>query len=224
MVTVTMPRAAALGAVAGAAWGVLARIWMRLISGDPEFSWTGTLTIIGVAALLGFGVGLVAAARRAGRSRWWTLAVVPGLILFLSPGMLLAPSFFIGSLAYAQRGRMLRAVGWAGISLSVLGSALLVVLVPEPGSETTPGQALVFLIGFALMAITLAWAGSHIWRPMTMPRRLGSPGHRASAEARRPRYLRSAGPHDRTGTEGSAQERRGPPQAAVPPADAPVAL
>jgi hypothetical protein len=162
-----MPRAAALGALAGAAWGVLARIWMRLISDDPEFSWAGTLTIIGAAALLGLGVGLVDAARRAGRSLWWTSAVVPGLILFLSPGMLLAPSFFIGSLAYAHRGRILRAVGWGAITLSIMGSALMVVLVPEPGSETTPGQAVVFVIGFALMAITLAWGGSHIWRRRT---------------------------------------------------------
>jgi hypothetical protein len=160
-----MPRAAALGAVTGAAWGVLARIWMRLISGNPEFSWTGTLLIIGLAALLGAGVGLAARARLAGRSRWWTLAVVPGLVLFLSPGMLLAPSFLVGSLAYAQRGRILRAVGWAVIAVSIVGGALLAVLVPEPGTETTPGLVITFLIGYSLMTITLAWAGSPIWRP-----------------------------------------------------------
>jgi hypothetical protein len=138
---------------------------MRLISGNPEFSWTGTLLIIGFAALLGGGVGLAAGARLAGRSRWWTLAVVPGMVLFLSPGMLLAPSFLVGSLAYAQRGRILRAVGWTVIALSIVGSALLAVLEPEPGAETTLGQVITFLIGFSLMAITLAWAGSHIWRP-----------------------------------------------------------
>jgi hypothetical protein len=164
-VTATLPRAAAFGAVTGAAWGVLARIWMRLISGNPEFSWTGTLLIIGLAALLGGGVGLAARARLAGRSRWWTLAVVPGLLLFLSPGMLLAPSFLVGSLAYAQRGRILRVVGWAVIALSIVGSGLLAVLEPEPGAETTAGLVITFLIGFSLMAITLAWAGSHIWRP-----------------------------------------------------------
>jgi hypothetical protein len=165
MVTATLPRATALGALAGAAWGVLARIWMRLISGNPEFSWTGTLLIIGFAALLGGGVGLAAGARLAGRSRWWTLAVAPGLVLFLSPGMLLAPSFLVGSLAYAHRGRILRAVGSATIALSIVGSALLAVLDPEPGTETTPGLVITFIGGFSLLAITLAWAGSHIWRP-----------------------------------------------------------
>jgi hypothetical protein len=143
---------------------VLARIWMRLISSDPEFSWTGTLAIIGLAALLGCGAGMVAASRPAGRSLWWTLAVAPGLALFLSPGMLLAPCFLIGALAYARRGRILRALGWAGILLPIVGSTLLIAREPEPGSETTPTQLVTFVIGFALMAITLAWTGSHIWR------------------------------------------------------------
>ena len=186
VVTATLPRAAALGAVTGAAWGVLARIWMRLISGNPEFSWTGTLLIIGFAALLGGGVGLAAQARLAGRSRWWTLAVVPGLVLFLSPGMVLAPCFLVGSLAYAQRGRILRAVGWAVIALSIVGSTLLAVLVPEPGAETTPGLVITFLIGFSLMAITLAWAGSYIWRPRprSAPAKGNPAEHRSGSTAR----------------------------------------
>lgn len=165
--TATLPRAATLGAVTGAGWGLLARIWMRLISSDPEFSWTGTLAIIGLAALLGCGVGMVAASRRAGRSLWWTLTVIPGLALFLSPGMLLAPCFLIGALAYARRGRILQALGWAGILLPIVGSMLLIAREPEPGSETTPTQLVTFVIGFALMAITLAWTGSHIWRRRT---------------------------------------------------------
>ena len=156
------------------------------ISGNPEFSWTGTLLIIGFAALLGGGVGLAAQARLAGRSRWWTLAVVPGLVLFLSPGMVLAPSFLVGSLAYAQRGRILRAVGWAVIALSIVGSTLLAVLVPEPGAETTPGLVITFLIGFSLMAITLAWAGSYIWRPRprSAPAKGNPAEHRSDSTAR----------------------------------------
>jgi len=193
-VTATLPRAAALGAVTGAAWGVLARIWMRLISGNPEFSWTGTLLIIGLAALLGGGVGLAAGARLAGRSRWWTLAVLPGLVLFLSPGMLFAPSFLVGSLAYAQRNRILRAVGWAVIALSIVGSALLAVLEPEPGVETTPGLVITFLIGFSLMAITLAWAGSHIWRPR--PRSAPTKGNGAERRSHSRAFLAAGGSFD----------------------------
>ena len=98
--TLLLLRGAALGLALGAAWGVLARVWMRLITTDPAFSWSGTLLIVGLAALLGAGVGLVDAALRAGRSRWWRLAVVPGLLLLLGPGILLAPSFVVGGLAW----------------------------------------------------------------------------------------------------------------------------
>ena len=160
-----LPRAAALGASAGAGWGVLARIWMRLISTDPGFSWSGTLLIVGLAALLGAGVGTLAQAVRAGRSRWWSLAVVPGLLIFFSPGMLLAPSFLVGALAYARRGRLLRGLGWTVIALTAVGGVLMVLFVPDPGGETTVAQDVVFGVGLTLMAVSMAWAGSHLWRP-----------------------------------------------------------
>ena len=36
----------AIGVLGGAALGIVARAWMRLISEDPEFSWSGTLFIV----------------------------------------------------------------------------------------------------------------------------------------------------------------------------------
>jgi hypothetical protein len=158
-------RGAALGFALGATWGVLARIWMRLISTDPEFSWAGTVMIVGFSALLGAGVGLVHASRRTGRSRWWTLAVAPGLILFLSPGMVLAPAFLLGGPAFKVRGRVLRVVG----ALAVVGTLALglymVLFVPDPGAEDPPlGSVLVFEVGFAVLAVSLAWASSLVWQ------------------------------------------------------------
>jgi hypothetical protein len=41
-VTAVIARSAALGAALVFAWGVADRIWMRLISTDPQFSWSGT--------------------------------------------------------------------------------------------------------------------------------------------------------------------------------------
>jgi hypothetical protein len=158
-------RGAGLGLALGAVWGVLARIWMRLITTDPEFSWAGTLAIIGFSALLGLGVGLVHASRRTGRSRWWTLAVVPGLVLFMSPGMLLAPAFLLGGPAFGVRGRLLRVVGVLTIVGTLALALYLVLFMPDPGAEDPSfGDVLVFEVGFAVLAVALAWASSLVWQ------------------------------------------------------------
>ena len=57
------------GLLGGLAWGINARVWMRFISADPEFSWTGTLFIV-----IGFGIAGLAQSgaylgRRAGLRR-----------------------------------------------------------------------------------------------------------------------------------------------------------
>jgi hypothetical protein len=168
----TIPRGAALGAALGIVWGVLARTWMRLISDEPEFTWSGTLAIIGLAAVLGAGVGIVHATRRQGRNSWWTLAVLPGLLLFMSPGMLLAPAFLLGGPAFVGRGRVLRIVGWVAIAAPVL--AMLLFAIGEPSFETDPdlGGLAVALGGFALMALSLAWASSLVWQ-RRVPRATG---------------------------------------------------
>ncbi len=50
------PQLVLAGALAGFTWGVLIRLWMRLISTDPAFTWGGTLYILGAATILGVGV------------------------------------------------------------------------------------------------------------------------------------------------------------------------
>jgi hypothetical protein len=66
------------GLLGGLAWGIGARVWMRFISTDPEFTWSGTLFIV-----LGFGAAGLAQSgaylgRRADlrRSRMTALRVV----------------------------------------------------------------------------------------------------------------------------------------------------
>ena len=87
----------------GLLWGVAARVWMRLINPtNPEFSWAGTLMILTLAALLGLGVGLLAAAKVKGARRWWRLAVVPGLLIFASQGLRSCPPSH--SVAWSSRG------------------------------------------------------------------------------------------------------------------------
>ena len=145
---------AALGFALGAAWGVLARVWMRLISTEPEFSWSGTLMIVGLSAVLGLGVGVADGARRTGRTGFWTLAVVPGLLLFMSPGMLLAPCFLLGGLAWGPRGRAARVVGLLAVAASV-GVGVWARL---------PDLTVTYLVGYVALALALAWASSLVWQ------------------------------------------------------------
>ena len=84
-------RAALVGSALGSLWGVLARVWMRLISTTPEFSWMGSFFIVVLGAVFGGCVGVAAEARRQRRSRWWRLAAVPALILFAGQGMAFLP-------------------------------------------------------------------------------------------------------------------------------------
>jgi hypothetical protein len=63
-------RALAVGAGLGLAWGIAARIWMRLISTNPELSVSGTAFILGVPTVFGTCAGLAYVARRGGWARW----------------------------------------------------------------------------------------------------------------------------------------------------------
>lgn len=153
-------RGAALGVGLGLAWGVAARVWMRLISTDPGFSWSGTLAILGLSAWLGLGVGLTSAATRRGRRPWAGLLGLPGLALFASPGIVFLPAFACGGLAAGRRGRVAQGGG-------VLAVVAPVVLLWRAGSEDptlTPGLLTTTTVGFALLSALMAAGGSELWR------------------------------------------------------------
>ncbi|MBC7464292.1 MAG: hypothetical protein H7227_08540 [Actinobacteria bacterium] len=94
-----------LGAlIIGLLVGVIARLWMRWISTDPEFSWGGTMGII-----LGFGIFALAQALvylfiNPSRQRW-SVALVRvfgalfSLQLFAAAGAIMFPMVLTGTLA-----------------------------------------------------------------------------------------------------------------------------
>ena len=156
-------RGALAGLVLGAAWGVAARVWMRLVSTTPEFSWEGTLGIIGLAAWLGALVGLATTALRQGRSGWWRMAVVPGLVLFLSPGMVLLPGAVVGGIAAARRTRR----GWlvaVGAAAAVPAVFLLTAAAGDPVRVR-----LWLLVGMPALTLALARGSRELF--MTRARR-----------------------------------------------------
>jgi hypothetical protein len=96
------------GFVAGALLGVVARLWMRWISTDPEFSWSGTTFIVLAFAVFGAAQAGAWAARHAGWRRSATclvrfVAAVLSLGLFTAAGAMMLPTVVAASLARWRR-------------------------------------------------------------------------------------------------------------------------
>jgi hypothetical protein len=97
----------AVGLLGGLGLGVVARAWMRLIAEDPDFTWAGTLFIVGGFVLFGVVQASVALARQPGRRRWTvsiarTAGVVSMVPLFGGAGALMFPTVIGGGLAAAR--------------------------------------------------------------------------------------------------------------------------
>lgn len=87
----------AIGAVGGCALGAIARAWMRLISEDPAFTWSGTIFIVAGFTIFGFAQSIVAVARhRVGRRSKLTIVRTFGAVamvpLFGAAGAVMLPT------------------------------------------------------------------------------------------------------------------------------------
>jgi hypothetical protein len=148
------------GFVAGVGWGVLARVYMRLVSTDPSFSWSGTLFILGLAGTFGALLGLVHAARTLGRPAWWRLAVLPGLLLFAGPGIVLFPAVLLGGLAWGTR-------AWWPLRALAAGAALAVPVllwVTMSALDRIGLSGVIVVGGLWVLSVPLAAAGATWFR------------------------------------------------------------
>ena len=119
-----------IGLAAGVGWGVAARLWMRWVSTTPEFSWSGTIFIVGAFGVFGLFQANAWASRRRDRSRTFTtIARVFGWVgtmpLFFGAGAMMLPTVLFGSLARWRNGwpRPVRVV------LTVLASVVPVLII-----------------------------------------------------------------------------------------------
>ena len=80
------------GALLGLSWGIAMRIWMRFISTDPEFTWSGTGYILGATTLAGLLLGLGWARRAKAKGNWWRLTGLSMLPLGVAAGGVMIPS------------------------------------------------------------------------------------------------------------------------------------
>ena len=189
-------QAAAVGLVLGLVWGAVARGFMRLLDDLAEFTWTGTLYIVGSAGLVGALVAVVRAQRLAGRSWWFRLLGLPLVLLFGAAGAVMAPGV-AGVVMLADRRRWLALPGVAlvGVTLWVTSQDV------EQPLSVRQGVGVIVMLG--------------------LPRRRGARGPRA-----RPPLATSCrvrGEPVPAGQEGCGARLRRPPPAArgLPPVPRP---
>jgi hypothetical protein len=150
-----------VGAAAGLTWGVLMRAWMRYISTSPEFSWSGTLFIVGASTTVGAALGLARRRRAAGGAGWWRLSLA-SLLLLGGGGAVMWPSVVLGAIAFGRPGPR-----WMRV---VLGGAAAAAQIPVIGAIADNwrfgiGETVVATAWYAPMLIVEAWAFSVAFAP-----------------------------------------------------------
>lgn len=91
------------GALVGLAWGLSMRLWMRFISTDPEFSWSGTGYILGATTLAGLLLGIGWARRLKAKGNLWRFTGFAMLPLGGGAGMVMIPSVLLGGIALGRK-------------------------------------------------------------------------------------------------------------------------
>ena len=145
-----------LGLVAGAGLGVVARVFMRLISADPEFTWAGTLSIIIGFTVFGLAQGIAAGTRNRTGNRWITFpARLSGGVTFLAlggaAGILMVPFLWCGGLSLWRTTwpRWLRAALGAIAVANLVAVVAFEVLGQEPFKATYLPGVLVLIATYA---------------------------------------------------------------------------
>lgn len=132
------------GAGIGFGWGIAMRLWMRFISTSPEFSWGGTLMILGVSAAVGALLGFARLRRARHGVGWWRFTAL-SLLLLGAAGAAMWPAVILGSIAIGRR----RPV-WL---VSLLGAAALATQWPVIADNIVNNSTM----GLAEQTLGVAW-------------------------------------------------------------------
>lgn len=182
--TIAWPLILGGGLIAGTVWGINARLWMRYISTDPDFTWGGTLFIVLGFAIVGSSQSIAYVARTRVSTRWKLtlvrMATFAGVVpIFGGAGGLMAPTVLLGALS-ASHGNWPR---WFRVLLGI-GAALPVIAVSTSVSADFPVLhtllATIWLFGIYAVVV---WAAQFSlaqqqdgWRPPTTLRLVGFAG------------------------------------------------
>jgi len=158
------------GLLVGLAYGVALRAWMRFISSEPEFSWSGTGYIVGIFAVLGTMAGLATVAR----ARWRPRAVlgvrILGIILslgcFMAAGTAMFPTIVPAGLGVGRTDWP----RWLRGALIVLGAAVAVAVVMTQLDLEPERRAVALVTYLALCSVEVALV-ARLYAPSLTPDR-----------------------------------------------------
>lgn len=179
--TIAWPLLLGGGLIAGTVWGINARLWMRYITTDPEFTWGGTLFIVVGFAIVGSSQAMAYLARRRITKRWKLtlarMATFGGLLpIFIGAGAFMAPTVLLGTLT-ASHGNWPK---WFRLVLGV-GAALPIVAVSASVlADFSLPHALLAIVWLLVIYGIIVWAAQATlapqpdgWRPPTAFRLVG---------------------------------------------------
>jgi hypothetical protein len=163
----TRPKPSALrytmvGAGLGLTWGMAMRGWMRFITTNPEFSWSGTLMIITASTVVGTLLGFARYRREVGGVGWWRFTLFSLLVLGAG-GSVMWPTVVVGGFTMGR----LRNIWWRGILLLV-AAGLQIPTIQDAilGNPTMTGAEMAVGIVWYLPMIALeAWGFSVCFAP-----------------------------------------------------------
>lgn len=145
----------------GFALGVIARLWMRWISTDPEFSWGGTLGIIIAFTIFSTTQATIYVLRRRVITRRLTSVIrVVGtfftLPLFTAAGAVMFPTVILASIAIWRK-QMDKKVR---ISLLIISFVIPIIQIKEIGTDfgwnfVTLGRTLLFILIYSVVILLL---------------------------------------------------------------------
>jgi hypothetical protein len=157
--------------VTGAALGIVARIWMRFITTDPEFSWGGTLLII-----IGFGVvflgqagvylGRRSGVRQSGFVALRVLAIVTLIPLAGAAGAFAFPVIVFAPMAIVRTGWN----RWLRLLLGALALLDALFVASTLFSELNVIRATIGVVWFVAIYGVLVWAVSFSFASRDDPR------------------------------------------------------
>lgn len=135
---------------------------MRLLADDPEFTWSGTIFIVGAFAVAGLGITLSATVRQAGWRRRITtpvrvVAAVLVLPMFGGAGATMLPTVALGAFAAWRPVRRRIRIALA-IVAAVLAALVAVAAVGEAGLNLKTVLGVILFAATYLVVIAALWS------------------------------------------------------------------